>query len=77
MSRLDSAQQRLHDAISRLEAAVETRAGAAGAGAAAESELRAQIANLEAERDATVKRLETAAVRMDATIERLRGALGD
>ena len=77
MSRLDSAQQRLHDAISRLEAAVETRAGTAGAGAAAESELRAQIANLEAERDATEKRMETAAVRMDATIERLRGALGD
>ena len=47
------------------------------AGAAAESELRAQIVSLEAERDATVKRLETAAVRMDATIERLRGALGD
>ena len=87
MSRLDSAEKRLHDAISRLEAAVETRAGAteagateAGAteaGAAAESELRAQIANLEAERDATEKRMETAAVRMDTTIERLRGALGD
>ena len=77
MSRLDSAEKRLHDAISRLEAAVETRVGATGAGAAAESELRAQIANLEAERDATEKRMETVAVRMDATIERLRGALGD
>ena len=28
MSRLDSAEKRVHDAISRLEAAVETRAGA-------------------------------------------------
>ena len=44
---------------------------------AAESDLRAQIANLEAERDTTEKRMETAAVLMDATIERLRGALGD
>ncbi len=77
MSRLDSAEKRLHDAISRLEVAVETRAGATEAGSAAESELRAQIVSLEAERDATVKRTETAAVRMDATIERLRGALGD
>ena len=77
MSRLDSAEKRLHDAISRLEAAVETCTDASEAGAVAESELRAQIANLEAERDATEKRMETAAVRMDATIERLRGALGD
>ena len=77
MSRLDSAEKRLHDAISRLEAAVETRAGATEAGATAESELRAQIASLEAERDATEKRMETAAVSMDATIERLRSALGD
>ena len=77
MSRLDSAQKRLHDAISRLVAAVETRAGASEIGQAAESELRAQIAGLEAERDATEKLIETAAVRMDATIERLRGALGD
>ena len=77
MSRLDSAEKRLHDAISRLKAAVETRASATEGGAAAESELRAQIVSLEAERDATVKRMETAAVRMDATIERLRGALGD
>ena len=77
MSRLDSAEKRLHDAISRLVAAVETRADASEAGAMAESELRAQIASLEAERDATEKLIETAAVRMDATIERLRGALGD
>ena len=77
MSRLDSAEKRLHDAISRLLAAVETRADASETGEAVESELRAQITRLEAERDATEKLMETAAVRMDATIERLRGSLSD
>lgn len=77
MSRLDSAEKRLHDAISRLEAALKTRAGETDARTAAETDLRTQIADLEAERDATEKRMETAAVRMDATIERLRGALGE
>ena len=77
MSRLDSAEKRLHDAISRLEAAVETCVGASKAGASAESKLRAQINSLEDERDAMEKLMEAAAVRMDATIERLRGALGD
>ena len=75
MSRLEDAEKRLHDAISRLEASIATQAGEASRTSALEDELTARIASAEAERDAMEKRMNTAAVRLDATIERLRAAL--
>lgn len=81
MTRLEDAEKRLHDAISSLERALATRAEAdaqaADRAAAAEAALKGRIADAEAERDAMEKRMSTAAVRMDATIERLRGVLKD
>ena len=77
MPRLDSAEKRLHHALSRLETAVESRMGDARAAAATEIELRTKIANLEAERGSMAKRMETAAVGIDATVQRLRGSLGE
>ncbi len=75
MSRLDSAEKRLHHALSRLETAVETRTG--NARAATEIELHAKIADLEAERSSMAQRMETAAVRIDDTVQRLRDSLGE
>ena len=75
MSRLDSAEKRLHHALSRLETAVETRMG--NARAATEIELHAKIADLEAERSSMAQRMETAAVRIDVTVQRLRDSLGE
>ncbi|MEE2689842.1 MAG: DUF4164 family protein [Pseudomonadota bacterium] len=75
MFRLDSAEKRLHHALSRLETAVETRMG--DARAMTETELHAKIADLEAERSSMAQRMETAAVRIDVTVQRLRDSLGE
>ena len=75
MFRLDSAEKRLHHALSRLETAVETRMG--DARVVTETELHTKIADLEAERSSMAQRMETAAVRIDATVQRLQDSLGE
>lgn len=77
MSRLEDAEKRLHGAMARLEGALSTQREIAAEDSKVETGLRDRIAEVEAERDAMEKRMSTAAVRLDATIERLRGALSE
>ena len=77
MSRLDTAEKRLHDAIYRLEKSVKSSVVSARDDAEAATELRAKIFNLESRRDAMEKRMETAGTRLDVMIERLRGLLDE
>ncbi len=77
MSRLETAEKRLHDAISRLEKAVKACVVEARLEPSEETRLRARISQLESEQDAMEKRMEVAAVRMDAMIGRLRGLLSE
>lgn len=74
MSRLDDAQKRLHEAISRLERALEARRESEG-GAEPEEALRAELTTAQARCEELERRMDTAAIRLDATIERLRGTL--
>ncbi len=73
MSRLEDAEKRLHGAISRLESSLSARAESA----ADEADLRERASTAEAERDEMEKRMSTASVRLDATIERLRSTLNE
>lgn len=75
MSRLEDAEKRLHSAISRLESSLSARAERAVDGVDVEAELRERASAAEAERDEMEKRMSTAAIRLDAIIERLRSTL--
>ena len=77
MSRLEDAERRLHDAISRLGRAVETRLDAEKDQVAVIDDLKSQVEQAESERDDMEKRMNTAASRVGETIERLRGALNE
>ena len=77
MPRLDSAEKRLHDAISRLEKAVNSCVDSARADKELEADLRSRILELESEHNAMGNLMETAAVGLGATIEQLRGSLGE
>lgn len=77
MSRLADAEKRLHGAISRLESSLSARAESAADQSAIEADLRERASTAEAERDEMEKRMSTAAVRLDATIERLRSTLSE
>ena len=78
MSRLDDAQKRLHDAISRLEHVLTTRQESPeGDAAAADEALRAELSAAQTRCEELERRMETAAIRLDATIARLRGTLRD
>ena len=75
MSRLEDAERRLHDAISRLGRAVATRLDAEKDQVAVIDDLKSQLEQAESERDDMEKRMNSAALRVGETIERLRGAL--
>ena len=77
MSRLEDAERRLHDAISRLERAIATRSDSEQAQVAIIDDLKSQIEQAESERDDMEKRMNTAALRVGETIERLRAALNE
>ena len=77
MSRLEDAEKRLHDAISRLDRAVATPSEAEKDQVAVIDDLKSQIEQAEPERDDMEKRMNTAALRVGETIERLRGALNE
>ncbi|MEC8201533.1 MAG: hypothetical protein VX085_18510 [Pseudomonadota bacterium] len=77
MSRLEDAERRLRNAISRLGRAVETRLDAEKDQVAVIDDLKSQVEQAEYERDYMEKRMNTAALRVGETIERLRGALND
>jgi hypothetical protein len=77
MSRLEDAEKRLHRAITRLESSLSARAESVADDLAFEADLRERASMAEAERDEIEKRMSTAAVRLDATIERLRGTLSE
>ena len=75
MSRLEDAERRLHDAISRLGRAVATRLDAEKDQVAVIDDLKSQLEQAKSERDDMEKRMNSAALRVGETIERLRGAL--
>ena len=77
MSRLEDAEKRLHDAISRLDRAVATPSEAEKDQAAVIDNLKSQVEQAESERDDMEKRMNTAALRVGETIERLRSALNE
>ena len=77
MSRLEDAEKRLHDAISRLDRAVATRSDSEQDQVAVIDALKSQVEQAESERDDMEKRMNTAALRVGETIERLRGALNE
>ena len=77
MSRLEDAERRLHDAISRLDRAVATPSEAEKDQVAIIDDLKIQVEQAESERDDMEKRMNTAALRVGETIERLRGALNE
>ena len=75
MSRLEDAERRLHDAISRLGRAVATRLDAEKDQVAVIDDLKSQLEQAESASDDMEKRMNSAALRVGETIERLRGAL--
>jgi xylose isomerase len=75
MSRLEDAEKRLHGAIARLENSLSARAESKADNSSMGVDLRERTSTAEADRDEMEKRMTTAAVRLDATIERLRGTL--
>ena len=77
MSRLEDAERRLHDAISRLERAIATRSDSEQDQVAIIDDLKIQVEQAESERDDMEKRMNTAALRVGETIERLRAALNE
>ena len=77
MSRLEDAERRLHDAISRLERAIATRSDSEQDQVAIIDNLKSQVEQAESERDDMEKRMNTAALRVGETIERLRAALNE
>jgi len=77
MSRLEDAEKRLHDAISRLDRALATRSDEEADQSAVIDDLKGQVQRAESERDDMEKRMSTAALRVGETIERLRGALNE
>ena len=77
MSRLDDAEERLNSAIMRLEKAIAVRAKSEKARLVMEQGLRGRVFEVEAERNAMEDRLNSAAVKLDATIEQLQKALQD
>ena len=72
MSRLEDAEKRLHDAISRLDRAVATRSARNRTKWRIIDDLKSQVEQAESERDDMEKRMNTAALRVGETIERLR-----
>ena len=77
MSRLEDAEKRLHDAISRLDRAVATPSDAEKNQVTVIDDLKSQVEQAVSERDDMEKRMSTAALRVGETIERLRGALNE
>jgi hypothetical protein len=77
MSRLEDAEKRLHDVIARLESSLSARAKSAADDLTVEADLSERASAAEAERDEMEKRMTTAAVRLNETIERLRGSLNE
>jgi acyl transferase domain-containing protein len=77
MSRLEDAEKRLHGAIARLENSLSARAKSVADDLADEADLSERASTAEAERVEMEKRMTAAAVRLDETIERLRGALSE
>ena len=77
MSRLEDAEKRLHDAISRLDRAIATRSDSEQEQVAIINDLKIQVEQTESEREDMEKRMNTAALRVGETIERLRGALNE
>ena len=77
MSRLEDAERRLHDAISRLERAIAARSDSEQDQVAFIDDLKIQVEQAESERGDMEKRMNTAALRVGETIERLRGALNE
>ena len=77
MSRLEDAERRLHDAISRLDRAIATRSDSEQEQVAIINDLKIQVEQTESEREDMEKRMNTAALRVGETIERLRGALNE
>ena len=77
MSRLEDAERRLHDAISRLDRAIATRSDSEQDQVAIIDNLKIQVEQAESERDDLEKRMNTAALRVGETIERLRAALNE
>ena len=77
MSRLEDAERRLHDAISRLERAIATRSDSEQDQVAIIDDLKILVEQAESERGDMEKRMNTAALRVGETIERLRGALNE
>ena len=77
MSRLEDAERRLHDAISRLERAIATRSDSEQDQVAIIDDLKIQVEQTESEREDMEKRMNTAALRVGETIERLRAALNE
>ena len=77
MSRLEDAERRLHDAISRLERAIATRSDSEQDQVAIIGDLKIQVEQAESERGDMEKRMNTAASRVGETIERLRAALNE
>ena len=77
MSRLEDAEKRLHNAIYRLDRAVATRSDAEQDQVAVIDDLKSQVEQAKSERGDMEKRMNTAALRVGETIERLRGALNE
>ena len=77
MSRLEDAERRLHDAISRLDRAIATRSDSEQDQVAIIDDLKIQVEQAESERGDMEKRMNTAALRVGETIERLRAALNE
>ena len=77
MSRLEDAERRLHDAISRLDRAIATRSDSEQDQVAIIDDLKIQVEQAESERDDMEKRMNTAALRVGETIERWRAALNE
>ncbi|MEC7655065.1 MAG: hypothetical protein VX416_01805 [Pseudomonadota bacterium] len=77
MSRLEDAEKRLHDAISRLDRAIATRSDSEQDQVAIIDDLKIQVEQTESEREDMEKRMNTAALRVGETIERLRSALNE
>ena len=77
MSRLEDAERRLHDAVSRLDRAIAARSDSEQDQVAFIDDLKIQVEQAESERGDMEKRMNTAALRVGETIERLRGALNE